>query len=235
MALKLLLDSLDGVEESQKGLYEERDGKFHLMVEGIEDTGALKRAKDHEKKQRKEVEEKLRETESLLEEVQKKLDDNDRSKAKSKGDVEALEKSWQEKLTAREAELQGKIDSLTGNLETLLVDNEAVRMASELAVEGSADVLAPHIKARLAVDTRDGKHITVVKDADGKPSATTMEELKAEIASNEVFAPVVVGSKASGSGASGGNNGGGAASDIDWSTASPAEMAAAVKAKRATS
>ena len=38
---------------------------------------------------------------------------------------------------------------------------------------------------------------------DGKPSALTIDELKAEFTSNPAFAPVIAGSKATGGGASG--------------------------------
>ena len=42
--LKLTVDSLDGIDETIKGLYVEKDGKFVLPVEGIEDTTGLKTA-----------------------------------------------------------------------------------------------------------------------------------------------------------------------------------------------
>ena len=69
----------------------------------------------------------------------------------------------------------------------------------------------PHIRARLSVDIRDGQPQTVVIGQDGKPSALTLDELKAEFASNQAFAPVIASSRASGGGASGGSGKGGGA------------------------
>lgn len=41
-ALAMTVEKLDGVPEAQRALYVEKDGKFHLDVSGIEDTGTLK-------------------------------------------------------------------------------------------------------------------------------------------------------------------------------------------------
>ena len=50
----------------------------------------------------------------------------------------------------------------------------------------------------------------VVLDPQGKLSAATLDELKAEIANDAAFAPLIAGSKASGGGAGGAGGGGGA-------------------------
>ena len=207
MTLKVELESLDGVDENLRGLYEEQDGKYRLKLEGAEDTGALKRAKDHEKQARKQAEQQAKELQEQLDALQDKINTGKDDDAKKKGDTEALEKSWQDKLTKRENELTGQIDGLNGNIRTLLVDREAVRLATELAVEGSAGILVPHIKSRLGVEQKDGQFVTVVNDSEGKPSALTLDELKEEFSNNAAFAPVIVGSKASGGGAGGGKGG----------------------------
>lgn len=222
MTLKVELESLDGVDENIRGLYEEQGGKFRLKVDGLEDTGALKRAKDHEKQARKQAELQAKELQDQIEALREKINAGKDDDAKKKGDIEALEKSWQDKLTKREKELLGQIDGLNGNLRALLVDREAVRIASELAVEGSAGILVPHIKSRLGVEQKEGQFVTVVNDGEGKPSALTLDELKQEFANNAAFAPVIVGSKASGGGA-GGGKGGSAANSGDLSKMSRKE------------
>ncbi|NYZ69116.1 hypothetical protein H0A36_24145 [Endozoicomonas sp. SM1973] len=217
--LKFLLDSLDDVDENLHALYEEADGKYQLKVDGIEDTGALKRAKDHEKTARKAAEDQARELKEQLEALQVQINESKDADARKNGDIEALEKSWQdkftnsenswsEKLTSRENELNSTIENLQNNLKSILVDKEAVRLASELAVEGSSELLIPHLKARLATSERDGQLVTVVNDSEGKPSALTLDELKQEFANNKAFAPVVVGSHAFGGSADRGNSSG---------------------------
>jgi hypothetical protein len=209
--LKLELDSIDGVDESLRGLYEEAEGKYKLKVEGIEDTGALKRAKQHEVDARKKVEAEARELKERLAEIEasnkKTLEDGIRKS----GDVEALDKSWQEKLAKRESELLSEVESTKGHLQKLLVDSVAMKMAVDLAVDGASEVLMPHIKQRLSVELRNGEPTTVIREKDGSLSAMTLAELQEEFANNAAFAAVIRGSKAAGAGGHGAGNGGGAA------------------------
>ena len=225
--LKLEIESLDGIGEELKGLYSEVDGKYRLNVDGIEDTGALKRAKEHEKEARKQAEAKARELAEQLQAIQEAQERNKDDSHRKAGDIEALDKSWQEKLAKREAELSDKLKATEGHISKLLVDSVAMRMAADLALEGSAEVLLPHIRSRLAVEIRDGEPVTVIKDKAGNLSATTLEELQEEFVNNQAFASVIRGSKASGAGSAGAGKGGGAAS---VGGKKPAEMTPAEKA-----
>lgn len=214
--LKFLLDSLDGLDDATKALYVEKDGKFQLDIDGLEDTSALKRAKDHEKQARQAAETKANELTTQLTALQEQITQIKDDKARGNGDVDALEKSWQEKLTKRENELTTQIEGLTGNLKGLLVDNEATRLAAELAGD-SASLILPHIKTRLGVTEKDGKQVTAVFDTQGQLSALTLDELKKEFADNPAFAPVIVGSRASG-GANGSSGNFGASSNHSTAT-----------------
>ena len=223
--LKLELESLDGIDDSLKGFYSEADGKYRLNVDGVEDTGALKRAKEHEKEARKAAEAKARELADQIAALQKAQEQNRDEGHRKAGDVEALDKSWQEKLARREKELADQLTQRDGYINKLLVDSVAMRMASDLAVEGASEVLLPHIKGRLAVEMRDGEPVTVVKDRDGNLSALSLEELQQEFANSSAFAAVIRGSKASGAGSAG--KGGGAA---PVGVKKPTEMTPAEKA-----
>lgn len=228
--LKFKIDTLDGLDEGLHDYYEEAEsGGYQLKVDGLEDTGALKRAKDHEKQARKEAEQAAKELKDRLAELEAKLEEGGRASAKDKGDIEALEKSYQEKIGKLEKGYQEKIDGLQGNLQRILVDSQAETLASELAVQGSASVLVPHIRSRLSVEERDGEFKTVVLDAEGKPSALDLNDLKQEITANSAYAPIIVGSKASGSGASGGGSGGAAQQSVtreQWESMSHVDRAA---------
>ena len=211
MGLKYLLDTLDGVDDSVKTLYVEKDGKFVLGIEGLpqpEDVSGLK----------SKVEELLGEKKAA-EKARKDAEDQARLEreeaARKSGNVEELEKSWSEKYNRREAELNGMLEQERGTLSTqirdLTVGRTATDIASALAIPGSAKALLPHIERRLSVEQRDGKPVVVVLDAQGKLSAATLDELKAEFANDTAFAPLIAGSKASGGGAAGAGGGGGAA------------------------
>lgn len=209
--LKKILENLDGVDEKYHGLYEQKaDGKFHLKLEN-DDADELRRAKEHEKTARQEAERKEREAREQITQLQKDLkamqDAKDDGHRKD-NNVEALDASWQTKYTQREAELNGSIEKLQGALKNQLVDNVAQTMAAKLAGENS-EIIMPHIHRRLSVEIGEsGEAKTVVLDATGTRSALTVEELEKEFFTSDKFAPIVIASKAKGSGATGADRGG---------------------------
>ena len=203
MALKLTVDSLDGLDDGVKTLYKEDNGKFRLDLDGYEDTTGLKAQRDALLNEKKEAQRKTKEAE----EAAKTLAEES---ARKNGDVAALEKSWQEKLAATESNYKNLNESLTKQIHGLTVGQTATKLAAELAISGSADVLLPHIQSRLTVEIKDGAPSVRVLDLLGKPTAMTVDELKQEFISNKAFAPLIAASKATGGGASG-SGGGGAA------------------------
>lgn len=207
MALKLTVESLDGLDDSVKSLYKEDNGKFRLDLDGYEDTTGLKAQRDALLNEKKEAQRKTKEAE----EAAKTLAEES---ARKNGDVAALEKSWQEKLAATESNYKNLNESLTKQIHGLTVGQTATKLAAELAISGSADVLLPHIQSRLTVEIKDGAPSVRVLDLQGKPTALTVEELKQEFISNKAFAPLIAASKATGGGASGTNNSGSGATDI---------------------
>ena len=206
--IEFKLDSLENIDETLQGLYEQTDTGYQLKVTGIpepekEDLSGLKNKVDELLREKKAASQKAREA---AEEA-----DAARLEAAKKGnDTEALDKSWQEKFNAREVELKKELDELSGTLVKLTSGQTASKIAAEIAVQGSADVLLPHLEKRLRTEFRDGSPVTVVLDKDGKPSAMSIDELKAEFQNSAAFAPLIVGTKANGAGRTGGNESSGA-------------------------
>ena len=206
--IEFKLDSLENIDESLQGLYEQTDTGYQLKVTGIpepekEDLSGLKNK----------VEELLREKKAASQKAREAAEEADaaRLEASNKGNgTEALDKSWQEKFNAREVELKKELDELSGTLVKLTSGQTATKIAAEIAVQGSADVLLPHLERRLRTEFREGSPVTVVLDKDGKPSAMSVDELKAEFQNSAAFAPLIVGTKANGAGRTGGNESSGA-------------------------
>eukprot|EP01133_Synstelium_polycarpum_P006211 gene6211-7195_t len=176
MGLKYQLDTLDGLDDSVKSLYTEKEGKFVLGIEGLpqpEDVTGLK-SKVEELLGEKKAAEKARKDA----EEQARLEREEA--ARKSGNVEELEKSWSEKYNRREAELNGMLEQERGTLSTqirdLTVGRTATDIASALAIPGSAKALLPHIERRLSVEQRDGKPVVVVLDQQGKLSAATIRK-----------------------------------------------------------
>jgi hypothetical protein len=214
MAMKAVLDSLDTVSDELKGHYKEVDGKFVLQVEGGEDTGALKRAKEHEKERARTAEGKQRDAEATRDALQEEID-NIRKGSVPKTDVDALELSMKNRYEAKLTEKDTAAATLTKQLNTLLVTNKAHELAAKIVASPDyIDVIMPHITRALALDTVDGVAVTRVLDAEGRPTADTLDDLEKRLLQNKAFATILRGSQASGSGASGGGGGGGASKKL---------------------
>lgn len=162
------------------------------------------------------VQEKLKELETLKSHHEKLLDETKAAKAKQKeadelarvaaeeaarksGDVSALDKSWQEKYAKAEADYGAKLAAAEKQLQTVLVDNVAQKAAMDIAVDAEcAELLADKLRGSLGLAEVDGKMQTVVMDADGKRSALTVEELKKQLVAK--YPRLVKGNPAGGAG-----------------------------------
>ena len=232
MALKkkLTKEEYSKLSDHIKAEYIEDGDGFRLDIDGDEDTGALKRAKDREAQLRRDAEVKLRE-------AQEELDRINGDDARKKGDIATLEKSWQKKLEDQKAEYEGKLGKLTSHTKTQLVDNVAQQIASKIS--NAPALLLPHIKARLAADFEGDSPVTRILDKDGKPSAMTVEELSAEFVANKDFSAIITASKASGGAGKPSNSNGGSAPNnsdkpADLASMNPAQLAEHIKASKAT-
>ena len=135
--------------------------------------------------------------------------------AKKSGDIEALENSWREKLESSQTELKGQLTQYQSMVAEITSGSEARKLASDLALPGHTELLLPHIQSRLTTEIREGRPQVRVLDAGGNPSALSVEDLRKEIATNPLFAPILAGSRASGGGQTGGSNGGSARKPFD--------------------
>jgi hypothetical protein len=231
MALKRKLTKAEheALSEHIKGEYVEDGEGYRLDVDGEEDTGALKRAKDRESQLRRDAEAKLRE-------AQEHLDALGNDDARKKGDIATLEKSWQSKLDTQKSEYQTKLDKLTDHTKRQLVDNVAQQLAAKISTAPA--LLLPHIKARLAADFDGDSPLTRILDKDGNISAMTIEDLSTEFIANKDFSAIITASKASGSAGNPSKNYGGSAPNTndtpaDLATMNPKQLAEHVAARKA--
>lgn len=202
-------DDYNSLDESIKSFYSESDDGYKLKVDGVEDTGALKRAKDHEKEQRKAIEKEAQE-------LRDKLTAIEQEKLKGSGDIDAILASADKAKEDAEARIKAIEDEYRQKEETLFKQNresfknaQIKELAVGLAKEGHSDALVPYLKSKFDVIDDNGSNKLVVLGEDGKPSHLTIDNFKDEFKSNTAFAPLLKGSQATGSGAKGGVDGGG--------------------------
>lgn len=203
---KYKLENLDGLEESQKDLYELRDGAYFLKVDGIpqqEDVSGLKAKLDELLGEKKEAKRKADEAEA----ERKRLEEE---AARKNGNIEALENSWKSKLETTEQTYKTQLNQAKETIYKLTVGQKANDLAAKLAVAGSASVLLPHIQNRITLD--ENNNIRVL-DMQGNLSAMTIDELAIEFRNNPAFKPLIAANPSTGGGAAGNGFGGGAAKE----------------------
>lgn len=151
--------------------------------------------------------------------------------AKKSGNFDAYKKSVDEKSAKEIAQLRETLESEIASNRKSIAEREAMAIASAIAVPNSESLLMPHILSRISVDREDERYVVRVLGLDGKPSAASLDDLKTEFTTSPAFAPVIVGSKASGGGANGSSNGGGAAQPQGDLGGTPEQRRAAIAAK----
>lgn len=186
--MKFRVNSLDEVDEQYRDLYVKDGDTFILKLDDDPVAKALS-ARDHEKSRRQQAEKEARE-------LREKAEQDQNDKNRRNGNVEEIEKAWETKFNNTTKQLSDQIAERDAQIQTMLVDNVASQLASELFT--SPNLAMPHIKSRLGVEMVDGKFVTRVKDGNGALSANTIDEFKSELAQNQDFAPILKKSSATG-------------------------------------
>lgn len=182
--MKLSKAEYDALPDALKPMFKaDGEGYVSLFVTAEEVAGL--------KTQNEKLLNEKREAKTKAEELERQRLADEEKRNKESGNIEALEKSYQKKLT----DLQGEFDSYKGNSEKqlhgLLVQKEAQALASRLGGGVSDEAFLPHILGRLSVEHGETGPRTRILDKDGKPSSATMDELYSEFASHKAFSGIV--------------------------------------------
>lgn len=221
--LKFTVDSLDAVDEPLRSLYEEKDGKFALKIEGIEPVDGLKSALAAERKRAKEFESKVKKWEALGksdEEIAELLSEQDRlerERAEKEGDHSKIVKQLQDKWDKERAGLEAELNAARTSERTAIISTSVMSALTKAKVttEG-ADLLPDRLANRIKYETEDGKRVLKIMQADGetpmagsgKDGAATFDDLVKE--ATEKWPSLFEGSGKSGSGKLPSNGAGGA-------------------------
>lgn len=210
MALELTVDKLDGIQEDLRGLYIEKDGKYHLDVSGIEDTKGLKSALDKERDEHKRLEKQVRNWDRLgktpeeIVEILKAQEEAEKVKAEKAGDWEKLKAQMNDSHAKEIAAKEEQIVNMRKALEANLIDAQATSAIA--AAKGVPELLLPHVKAHVKVVEENGNYTVAVVDAKGDPRINgkgeplMITDLVSEMKQNEIFGRAFEGSGQSGTG-----------------------------------
>lgn len=189
--LKFEVDSLEGLDESVKGLYEQKGERFRLKVEGIDPADELKEALRKERDERRAAKDKLAEFE----------------KAQTESEAKRLEETQQFESLYKNT--KGELEKRTSELDEFrrkIADKERGELATQLANALSRDTGKAELLKKEALafiqHTSDG---VVISGPDG---TMTAEQLGKHLTERYPF--LVDGNQSSGGGATGSNSSGGA-------------------------
>jgi len=220
MALAFEVENLDGIDESNKGLYVEHGEGFRLDVTGVDDAAEVKGALEHERTNHKAARDALKVSEDA-----RKASDEARTAAEKTAAENGDHKSLYESSEAARTALQVDHDALKGNVSKDKRNAAAMKIAVTLADGVNAELLSEQIMKRLSYTDGGIK----VLDAEGQPSVATLKDLTTEFKGNDRYGSLLKGNKSNGGGAGGGGNGGGASKEITRSEYSEMSPQAAAK------
>lgn len=238
MALKRKIDkaTFDKLADNIKFEYVADGDNYVLQTEGDEDTGALKRANLRLKDQ---LEAEERRADAAIE----KLEKIEKNPARKQGDIDALERQFNKDKEEAVNAVQTKLDKANSFIKKTLLETTASTIAEKISTAPA--IIRPHIERRLTVDIDGDEPSIKVVDASGKATNLTPDKLGEEFVANKEFSSIIRVTKASGGAGPQVPNGGavkqpnpqGNGNDdntaFNLSKATPQELAAHVKAKKA--
>lgn len=228
MALKTLLDNLDGLEESLHGLYTEVDGKFILDlsddVKVHPKIKAMSNAMERLKTDKNDLKTKLDAAEEKVESFPEDFDLAEYETLKAGGgkdqpDLEAIRAAAEkqadvksqrtiDKLVKELSDMTGDRDTLKGSLHDRVIDGELTSVLVAAGVEAeSLDIAkaALRYKHKFMVENSDDKEIPMVEGEYGPVSIKDFVKEWAEGPASKPFIAGPRGGDASGNGGRGGN------------------------------
>lgn len=232
MALKSILESLDGLPEAIQKEYKpgegDLSGKFVLDVEAVENlslanVAKLQSALSAERELHRKAKEKIEQFADLdptkARDAIKKVEEmaSWTPEQKVKEQIDAVKTQLLDSHGKEKTKLEAKLASMTKSLEGALITSVASQALAEQ--KGSVKLLMPHIERQTRLREVDGKYSVEVIGPDGNPRlcgadahAMSISELVTEMKSQKDFASAFEGSGASGTGAGGNGGKGGAGS-----------------------
>jgi len=223
MALRAIIDDLDGLSAELAELYTPHGDKFILAIESVdgyalEDVGGLKSSLAKERSNARKANEKLAAFGDIdptaAAEALTKVGEmaNWTPDEKVREQIQAREKQLVEKHAKDLEKLNGEMGDVRSQLEGQLIKAAAVQAVAEHG--GSVELLMPHIERQTKLEMVNGKYVAQVIDENGVPRVSmkpgsvdgmSIGELVESMRDMDAFAPAFAGSGASGSGSAGSN------------------------------
>lgn len=181
MTLKMSVDTIDEVPEAVRSFYEEKDGKFALKVDGLEDTTALKGALEKERKAARDAQKLAKQYEGLglsADEIKALVDAKakaDHDAAAKAGDFDKILGQHRSAWEKEKADLEAEIAAARASERKSTIGTGLMAALTKAgATEEGIDLMPDRLAARVKFETEDGQRVVKIMAADGEtPMAGT--------------------------------------------------------------
>lgn len=175
MPLSLTVDTLDSVPEPLRDHYVEKDGKFQLAVDGIEDTSGLKSALEAERKNAREAAKLAKAYRDLgmsaddIRSLVAEKEEAARQKAEKEGNFDAILKQHQSKWEKEKADLETKLNASLESEKGAVIGTKLMAALTKAgATEEGIDLLPDRLAARIRYEMEDGRRALHILSASGE-------------------------------------------------------------------
>ncbi|MBX5238631.1 hypothetical protein [Rhizobium sp. NLR22b] len=222
MPLKFSVDSLDDISEAHRDLYTEKDGKFFLSVDGLEDNAGLKKALETERETRKKYEKEIKawqrtgKTADEIAELLAAAEEAERQKHVKEGNFDAVLKQHQGNWEKEKADLVAELEASKASEKGAVIGNSLLTALTKAgATEEGLDLLPDRLSPRINFERDGNKRVISIMAADGvtplagsaKDGMATFDDLVKEAV--DKYPSLFKGSGQGGSGKHPDNKGGG--------------------------
>lgn len=238
-----VFDSVEAAPEGVRPFLVEQNGKHVLNVDvnAHPETQALKNAYERTKHTAKELADKVKPWDELglspeqVRELKTKLETNP---PKSQAELDSAIKQVRDQYEGKLGELTKSVGEKDTHIDRLVRESAAVAAIAKM--EANATLLLPHVLKHTRTEWQNGQPTAVVIGKDGAPrikdhlgTPMTIEDLVAEMAKDETYAPAFPAKLPSGGGAkpNGGGGGGGGSVKISRADAKDARKYQAARAQ----
>lgn len=179
MALPLIVDSIDKIPDAIRGEYTEKDGKFHLNIDGevpdANESAALRKALENSRRVEKELQKKIAKWEKLgksdeeIAELLQATEEAERKKMEADGDHQKILKQLQDKWEKERADLETELTAARTSERSAIIGTSVMSALTKAgATDEGIDLLPDRLSGRIKYETEDGKRVLKIMQADGE-------------------------------------------------------------------
>lgn len=195
---KITADEFNALSETEKVFYSEKDDGYLIDIEGLPqapDVGPLERAKARLGQDNKELKAQLAAIQGENETLKEQLNEA-RISPENLKDLRKITDAHKAQLAEKDAELASAKGAHRAEVRRLMVEHAASSFA---AGTKAPRLVGMYAQSRLDVDFEGETPQVYVKDAEGKKTALTLDEFRAEMAKDAEFSELLNPNRAQGS------------------------------------